>query len=94
VEPTKPSDALLPPALLAEIEAMAAAEHRPAREMLREAVERYLQDRRPFAGVNNSGSTAPLRTPQQAAARMLERRKFHPLPEGMSIRDLMTFGRA
>jgi hypothetical protein len=32
--------------LLAEVEALAAVEHRPAREMLREAVEQYLKDYR------------------------------------------------
>jgi hypothetical protein len=37
---------------------------------------------------------APKRTPAEAAARMLANRKLHPLPEGMTIRDLMTYGRA
>ena len=34
------------------------------------------------------------RTPMEAAARILERRKHHKLPEGETIRDLMTYGRA
>jgi metal-responsive CopG/Arc/MetJ family transcriptional regulator len=37
-----------PPGLLAEIEAAAAEEHRPARELVGEAVERYLSERRWF----------------------------------------------
>jgi Ribbon-helix-helix protein, copG family len=37
---------VIPPALLAEIEAAAADEKRPVVEVLREAVERYLENRR------------------------------------------------
>jgi hypothetical protein len=36
----------LPPALAAEVEAAAAEESRPAAEVLRDAVERYLRERR------------------------------------------------
>jgi hypothetical protein len=36
----------IPPALIAEIQAAANEEKRPAVEVLREAVERYLEDRR------------------------------------------------
>jgi hypothetical protein len=43
-----PADALIPPGLLAEIEAAAAEEHRPVRELVGEAVERYLSERRWF----------------------------------------------
>lgn len=43
-----PADALIPPGLLAEIEAAAAEEQRPARELVGEAVERYLSHRRWF----------------------------------------------
>jgi hypothetical protein len=84
---------LIPPALLAEIEAIAAVEHRPARDMVHEALERYLQEHQPLHS-NVSAQLPPKRTPQEAAARMLERRKHHKLPEGTTIRDLMTFGRA
>ena len=38
----------LPAGLLAEIEAAAAEEHRPVRELVGEAVERYLAERRWF----------------------------------------------
>jgi hypothetical protein len=43
-----PADALIPPGLLAEIEAAAAEEQRPVRELVGEAVERYLSERRWF----------------------------------------------
>jgi predicted component of type VI protein secretion system len=43
-----PADALISPGLLAEIEAAAAEERRPARELVGEAVERYLSERRWF----------------------------------------------
>ena len=36
----------IPPSLLAEIQAAAAEEKRPAEEVLREAIERYLENRR------------------------------------------------
>jgi Arc/MetJ-type ribon-helix-helix transcriptional regulator len=40
------SNIALPPALLAEIQAVAAEEKRSAAEVLRDAVERYLENRR------------------------------------------------
>jgi hypothetical protein len=43
-----PTDALIPPGLLVEIEAAAAEERRPVRELVGEAVERYLSERRWF----------------------------------------------
>lgn len=44
------TDSLIPPGLLAEIEAAAAEEHRPVRELVGEAVERYLSQRCWFRG--------------------------------------------
>jgi predicted transcriptional regulator len=44
------AEALIPPGLLAEIEAAAAEDHRPARELVGEAIERYLSQRRWFRG--------------------------------------------
>ncbi len=41
-----PDAITIPPALLAEVQAAADEEHRPAIEVLREAVERYLRERR------------------------------------------------
>ena len=88
------SGSLLPAELMAQVEAMAAIEHRPARDMLREAVEHYVQIRRPFVGFNGTDGAQSERSPKEAAERMLSRRGSHPLPAGMSIRELTTFGRA
>ena len=77
---------LIPPALLAEVEAVAAAEHRAAREVVREAVERHVRERQPLS--------RPKLTPREAGARMLERRKGNVLPEGVTIRDLQIHGRS
>ena len=84
---------LIPPALLEQVEAVAAAEHRSARDMLREAIEGYLSARQPHAAPG-AGQPPERRTPQEAATRILERRKFHTLPDGATIRDMMTYGRA
>jgi predicted DNA-binding protein len=84
---------LIPPALLEQLEAMAAAEHRPARDMLREAVERYLRERRALAAAAERPFAREL-TPREAVARILELRKGNVLPEGVTIRDLMSYGRA
>jgi metal-responsive CopG/Arc/MetJ family transcriptional regulator len=46
MKPGKDNLIAIPPALLAEIQAAANEEKRPAEEMLREAIERYLQNRR------------------------------------------------
>jgi hypothetical protein len=43
-----PADTLIPPGLLAEIRAAAAEEHRAPSELVGEAVERYLSERRWF----------------------------------------------
>ncbi len=43
-----PADTLVPPGLLPEIEAAAAEEHRAPGELVGEAVERYLSERRWF----------------------------------------------
>lgn len=45
-----PADALISPGLMAEVEAAAAEEHRSVRELVGEAVERYLSQRRWFHG--------------------------------------------
>jgi predicted transcriptional regulator len=43
-----PADTLVPPGLLPEIQAAAAEEHRAPRELVGEAIERYLLERRWF----------------------------------------------
>jgi hypothetical protein len=86
------SDFDFPTALLEQVEAQAAAENRPVTDILREAVEAYIKQRR--SGTPRQSEAVPLRTPQEAAERILENRKHHKLPEGESIRSLMTYGRA
>jgi Ribbon-helix-helix protein, copG family len=92
-DPT-PENPLIPPSLLEQVQAMAAAEHRPASEILRDAIESYQRVRRGVVEVVTERPSVPQRSPQQAVARILERRQYRNLPEGMTIRDLMTLGRA
>jgi hypothetical protein len=42
----RPIDTLLPPGLLAEVQAAALEEHRSPGELVREAIERYLREKR------------------------------------------------
>jgi len=85
---------LIPPALVAEIQAAAAAEHRQPAEVVQEALQRYLAERRKDQSTAQGKPTPPRRTAAEAAARLRERRKGTALPEGVTIRDLMTHGRA
>jgi hypothetical protein len=41
----RPTDTLVPPGLLAEVQAAAEEEHRAPGELVREAIERYMDDR-------------------------------------------------
>ena len=88
-----PAELLIPAALLEQVEALAAAERRAAGDLLREAVEGYLQERR---GTIDSllPRSESRRDLQQVVDRILELRKGNVLPEGVTIRDLMTYGRA
>jgi hypothetical protein len=83
------SDALLPPGLLSEILAAAEEEHREPRELVGEAVSRYLEGRR----AQRAAFTAT-HTPAQAAARIRELRKGNILPPDVTIKDLISHGRA
>jgi hypothetical protein len=85
-----PSDTLVPPDLLVEVEAAAEEEHREPRELVREAVTWYLEQRRARRGA----AAEPIHTPAEAAASILELRKDNRLPPGVTIRDLINFGRA
>jgi hypothetical protein len=85
-----PTDTLVPPDLLVEVEAAAEEEHREPRELVREAVTRYLEQRRARRGA----APVPIHTPAEAAARILELRKGNLLPPGVTIKDLIDFGRA
>ena len=85
-----PADTLVPPDLLVEVEAAAKEEHREPRELVREAVTCYLEQRRARRGA----ALDPTHAPAEAAARILELRKGNLLPPGMTIEDLINFGRA
>jgi len=83
---------LVPLGLLAELEAAADEEHREPGELIREAVTRYLEERRTRQCM--VPKTSPTRTPAEAATRILELRKGNILPPGVTISDLIDFGRA
>ncbi len=85
-----PTDSLVPPDLLDEVQAAADEEHREPGELVREAVTRYLEQRRARQGA----IPEPNHTPAEAAARILELRKGNLLPPGVTIKDLINFGRA
>jgi hypothetical protein len=89
-----PENPLIPPSLLEQVRAMAAAEHRSASEILRDAIELCQRDHRKVVELAKETPSAAPRLPHQAVARILERRRYRNLPEGMTIRDLMTLGRA
>jgi predicted transcriptional regulator len=89
-----PENPLISPSLLEQVQAMAAVEHRPASEILRDAIESYQRDHHGAVELAEEKPSAAPRSPQQAVARILERRQYRNLPEGMTIRDLMTLGRA
>jgi hypothetical protein len=86
IEIKNPSELAVPPALAAQLRAAAAKQHRQLPDVLRDAVELYLNQLRPL----------PLaqRSPAEAAARMRTSRPGNKLPDGITIRDLMTYGRA
>jgi len=77
----------MPPGWLAEVEAIAAEEHRPAAELVRDAVDRYIEAR-------HGARPAARHTPADAAARILELRKGNNLPAGVTIKSLIDHGRA
>lgn len=85
------SDLTIPPALMADIQAAAEDEHRPATEVVRDALERYLAEWRKGASPRHAQARRSL---AEAAVRLRERRTGNVLPEGVTIRDLMTHGRA
>jgi hypothetical protein len=89
MRPESLTDNLVPPDLLAEVQAVADEEHREPRELVREAVTLYLKQRRVTRGATPESE----HTPAQAAARILELRKGNLLPPGVTIKDLINFGR-
>ena len=77
----------MPAGWLAEVEAVAAEEHRPVSELVRDVVRRYIEERR-------AGRPTIEHGPAEAAAHILELRKGNILPEGETIEDLINRGRA
>jgi hypothetical protein len=53
---------------------------------------RYLEERRALRGA--ASDTKQAHSPAEAAARILELRKGNNLPPGVTIKDLIHFGRA
>jgi predicted transcriptional regulator len=65
----RPTDTLVPPGLLAELQAVADEEHRTTGELVREAVQSYLEERRAQRQAVPEAGKA--HTPAEAAARIL-----------------------
>ncbi len=85
MKPTGEDNAFsLPPALLAEVEAAADEDHRAVSDVVRDALERYLSQTHKLA------QPVARRTPAEAAARMRQQRKNTFLPDGVTIRDLLS----
>jgi hypothetical protein len=91
IMPGGDTDLVIPPALAAEIQAAAEAEHRTAADLVKDALERYLTDRRERTSYTREEARP---TSAEAATRLRELREGNVLPDGMTIRDLMTHGRA
>jgi hypothetical protein len=85
---------LIPPALLEQVQEMAAAEHRLASEVLRDAIEGYLHSHQGNVPLGPQTVGTPKLTPDEIVARVFELRKGNVLPEGETIKDLINFGRA
>jgi hypothetical protein len=82
----------IPPALLAEVEAAANEKHSAPGDVVREALELYLTAWRKT--LNSTRTTQRKLSPAEAVERLLEQRRDNVLPEGVTIRELMTYGRA
>ena len=84
-QPEHLSDLAVPASLAARLSEVADAEHRRPLDVLQDAVDLYIRAKQ--------SSGEPRRTRAEAAARMRQSRSGNTLPEGVTIRDLMTFGR-
>jgi metal-responsive CopG/Arc/MetJ family transcriptional regulator len=82
----------IPPALLAEVQAAAQAEHRPADELVSDALRRYLQARNHDETGTAETSHAALTRSQIAGQRIRDLRKGVTLG-GIPIKDLIEEGR-
>jgi hypothetical protein len=79
----------MPPDLLAQVQAAAEEEHRPTRDLVRDALEHYLESRRRVAPRTDAPEKA-----LAVIAQLRELRKGNVLPEGVTIRGLIDEGRA
>jgi len=82
------NDLTIPAPLQAEIRAVAAIAHRPANEIVREALEGYLAERHAYPDVTPGAQTS-----STTVARMLERRSGRHLSNGLTIEDVIAWGR-
>jgi hypothetical protein len=87
-------DAFISADLLEQVQAMAEAESRSPSEIFRDAIELYRRDHLGLAEPVKDPSAAAPRSPREAVARILERRQYRQMPGDMTIRDMMTLGRA
>jgi predicted transcriptional regulator len=94
MEADERSDGLIPSPLLAEVEVLAMIEHRPAGDIVREALEGYVRRRRLDAVEVDAGAPGAKLGAREARERILARRKGNVLPESVTIRDLQTHGRS
>ena len=76
----------IPPALENEIRVAAAIAHRPPEMIVSDALEQYLAELRTRPAPNAEARAA-------AAARIREQRKDNLLPDGMTIEDVIAWGR-
>ena len=89
--PNGDTDLVIPPALAAEIQAVADGDGRPAADIIRDALESYLAN---WHERMSHAQEKPRKTALEAATRLRELRKGIVLPQGVTIKDLMTHGRA
>jgi hypothetical protein len=82
------SDLAIPPALAVRLQAAAEEQHRPAHDVLRDAVEGYLRAWQPVT------PSTTQRSPTEAAARMMRARQGNVRLDDAALRDLMIHGRA
>jgi hypothetical protein len=81
------ADLAIPPALAAQLQAAAEEQHRPVRDLLRDALEGYLRAWRPLTSTSQ-------RSPAEAAARMMRARQSNVRLDDAALSVLMTYGRA
>jgi hypothetical protein len=88
MKPNSTAELTIPPALQAEIHAAAAAAHRPANEIVREALETYLVHQQ-----TEALSVTDAQTRSATVTRMFERRRGRHLSDGVTIEDVIAWGR-